>query len=58
MSNIVAQIKDAAQVAPLRPLGERQAEQDLSGKVAVVTGASRGIGRQAALALARRGATS
>jgi NAD(P)-dependent dehydrogenase (short-subunit alcohol dehydrogenase family) len=56
MSSIADQIKEAAQVAPLRPLGERQAEQDLSGKVAIVTGASRGIGRQAALALARRGA--
>ena len=56
MSNIAEQVKEAAQVAPLRPLGERQIEQDLSGKVAIVTGASRGIGRRAALALARRGA--
>ena len=56
MSNIAEQVKEAAQVAPLRPLGKRQAEQDLSGKIAIVTGASRGIGRQAALALARRGA--
>jgi NAD(P)-dependent dehydrogenase (short-subunit alcohol dehydrogenase family) len=29
--------------------------QDLSGRIAVVTGAARGIGREAALALARRG---
>jgi NAD(P)-dependent dehydrogenase (short-subunit alcohol dehydrogenase family) len=56
MSNIAEQVKEAAQVAPLRPLGERQAEHDLTGKVAIVTGASRGIGKQAALALARRGA--
>jgi len=33
------------------------AEQDFSGKVAIVTGASRGIGRVIALGLARRGAT-
>lgn len=56
MSNIAEQVKEAAQVAPVRPLGERQAEHDLTGKVAIVTGASRGIGKQAALALARRGA--
>ena len=42
-------------VAPPRPLGERQKEQDLSGKVALITGASRGIGKRAALTLARRG---
>src|ERR1035438_190202 len=35
---------------------ERQKEADLSGKVAIVTGSSRGIGKRAALALARRGA--
>ena len=34
---------------------KRQNEADLSGKVAIVTGASRGIGRHTALALARRG---
>lgn len=33
----------------------RQRELDLKGKVAIVTGASRGIGRRAALTLARRG---
>jgi NAD(P)-dependent dehydrogenase (short-subunit alcohol dehydrogenase family) len=35
---------------------ERQQELDLSGKVAIVTGASRGVGRQAALDFVRRGA--
>jgi NAD(P)-dependent dehydrogenase (short-subunit alcohol dehydrogenase family) len=35
---------------------ERQEELDLTGKVVIITGASRGVGRQAALAFARRGA--
>ena len=35
---------------------ERQQELDLTDKVAIVTGASRGIGRQTAIDLARRGA--
>jgi NAD(P)-dependent dehydrogenase (short-subunit alcohol dehydrogenase family) len=35
---------------------ERQRELDLTDKVAIVTGASRGVGRQAALNFARRGA--
>jgi NAD(P)-dependent dehydrogenase (short-subunit alcohol dehydrogenase family) len=34
---------------------ERQKELDLTGKVAVITGASRGMGKQGALGLARRG---
>lgn len=35
---------------------ERQNERDLAGKVAIITGASRGVGKQAALNFARRGA--
>ncbi|HEX7854206.1 MAG TPA: SDR family NAD(P)-dependent oxidoreductase [Sphingobium sp.] len=35
---------------------ERQRELDLTGKVAIITGASRGVGRQAAIDFARRGA--
>jgi NAD(P)-dependent dehydrogenase (short-subunit alcohol dehydrogenase family) len=35
---------------------ERQRETDISGKVAIMTGASRGVGKEAALSLARRGA--
>lgn len=35
---------------------QRQRELDLSGKVVIVTGASRGVGRQAALFFAERGA--
>lgn len=34
---------------------QRQNELDLAGKVAIITGASRGVGKQAALDLARRG---
>ena len=35
---------------------ERQQELDLAGKVVIITGASRGIGKQTAVAFARRGA--
>jgi NAD(P)-dependent dehydrogenase (short-subunit alcohol dehydrogenase family) len=35
---------------------QRQKEMDLTGKVAIVTGASRGVGQQAAINFARRGA--
>lgn len=35
---------------------ERQRELDLSGKVVIITGASRGVGKQAALDFAKRGA--
>jgi NAD(P)-dependent dehydrogenase (short-subunit alcohol dehydrogenase family) len=34
---------------------QRQREADLAGKVAIITGSSRGIGKRTALALARRG---
>src|ERR1700759_3670770 len=35
---------------------ERQKEGDISGKVVIITGASRGVGKQAAFDFARRGA--
>jgi NAD(P)-dependent dehydrogenase (short-subunit alcohol dehydrogenase family) len=36
---------------------DRQQELDLAGQVVIITGASRGIGKQTAIALARRGAS-
>src|SRR5579862_5206894 len=41
---------------PAAPPPARQREADLRGKVVIITGASRGVGKQAALAFARRGA--
>ncbi len=35
---------------------QRQREQDLTGKIVIITGASRGVGKQAALDFAKRGA--
>jgi NAD(P)-dependent dehydrogenase (short-subunit alcohol dehydrogenase family) len=46
---------DAA-TAAAAPTLVRQREEDLRGKVVIITGASRGVGKQAALAFARRGA--
>ncbi|MCK4305962.1 MAG: SDR family NAD(P)-dependent oxidoreductase, partial [Candidatus Eisenbacteria sp.] len=37
-------------------MSESTAREDLKGKVAIVTGSARGIGRAIALGLARRGA--
>ena len=42
---------------PSRDQSRRETMKDLTGKIAVVTGASRGLGQQAAIRLAERGAT-
>jgi NAD(P)-dependent dehydrogenase (short-subunit alcohol dehydrogenase family) len=42
-------------MSALAPM-KRQKEMDLTGKIALITGASRGVGKQAALDFARRGA--
>jgi NAD(P)-dependent dehydrogenase (short-subunit alcohol dehydrogenase family) len=57
MSDVIStsSIVGAMEAGTHRPLGKRQGEQELTGKVALVTGASRGVGRTTALALARRG---
>ena len=60
MSKIAANIAFAEGAAPRQAWPslprERHLEHSLAGKVAIITGASRGVGKEAAVLLARRGA--
>jgi NAD(P)-dependent dehydrogenase (short-subunit alcohol dehydrogenase family) len=58
MSNVSEMMKIATGKAEAddAPVMVRQREQDLTGKVVIITGASRGVGKQAALDFAKRGA--
>ncbi len=59
MSNISENLKIAlgnADGYDGAPRMNRQSELDLAGKIVIITGASRGVGKQAALDFARRGA--
>lgn len=55
MNNVSESLKFAGANAESQPM-TRQRELPLAGKVVIITGASRGVGKQAALDFARRGA--